>query len=156
MRGRNSLGRRPPGIEPRASPPRGGRSGAKRLVVSFPESKMASVWAILTATRRHIGKDNFLALAGGAAFQALLTLFPALTAVVSVYGLVADPCSACLMKSELRARGSLTPNTTASPRIWFSRGVPQSWGKTFAKHFKTYSGDHVKDHHPLDYLPQVP
>jgi membrane protein len=52
---------------------------------------MASVWAILTATQRHIGKDNLSALAGGAAFQALLTLFPALTAVVSVYGLVADP-----------------------------------------------------------------
>ena len=60
-------------------------------MVSFPESKMASLWAILTATRRHIGKDNLSALAGGAAFQALLTLFPALTAVVSVYGLIADP-----------------------------------------------------------------
>src|SRR3954465_14269727 len=52
---------------------------------------MASAWAILTATRRHIGKDNLSALDGGAAFQALLTLFPALTAVVSVYGFVADP-----------------------------------------------------------------
>ena len=52
---------------------------------------MARVWAILTATRRRIGKDNLSALAGGAAFQALLTIFPALTAVVSVYGLVADP-----------------------------------------------------------------
>jgi len=52
---------------------------------------MANVWMILTATRRHIGQHNLSALAGGAAFQALLTLFPALTAVVSVYGLVADP-----------------------------------------------------------------
>ena len=52
---------------------------------------MARVWAILTATRRRIGKDNLSALTGGAAFQALLTIFPALTAVVSVYGLVADP-----------------------------------------------------------------
>ena len=61
-------------------------------MISFPGYElMASVWAILTATRRHIGKDNLSALAGGAAFQALLTLFPALTAVVSVYGLVADP-----------------------------------------------------------------
>jgi membrane protein len=62
-------------------------------VISFPtyESKTASVWAILTATRQHIGKDNLSALAGGAAFQALLTLFPALSAAVSIYGLVADP-----------------------------------------------------------------
>jgi membrane protein len=52
---------------------------------------MASVWAILTATWRRIGKDNLSALAAGAAFQALLTIFPALTAVVSVYGLIADP-----------------------------------------------------------------
>ena len=37
------------------------------------------------------GKDNISALAAGAAFQALLSLFPTLTAVVSLYGLVADP-----------------------------------------------------------------
>lgn len=51
----------------------------------------AKLWAILICTRRHIGNHNLSALAGGAAFQALLTLFPALTAIVSVYGLVADP-----------------------------------------------------------------
>jgi hypothetical protein len=28
-------------------------------------------------------------------------------------------CSACLMKSELSARGGLTPNPAAKPRIWF-------------------------------------
>src|ERR1700739_2388955 len=52
---------------------------------------MASWWAILAATRRRMGKDNLSALAAGAAFHALLTIFPALTAVVSLYGLVADP-----------------------------------------------------------------
>ena len=53
--------------------------------------RMASWWAILVATRRRTGKDNLSALAAGAAFQALLSLFPTLTAVVSLYGLVADP-----------------------------------------------------------------
>ena len=38
-----------------------------------------------------MGKDNVSALAAGAAFQALLTIFPTLTAAVSLYGLVADP-----------------------------------------------------------------
>jgi uncharacterized BrkB/YihY/UPF0761 family membrane protein len=38
-----------------------------------------------------MGKDNIAALAAGAAFQSLLSLFPTLTAVVSLYGLVADP-----------------------------------------------------------------
>jgi membrane protein len=52
---------------------------------------MASWWAILAATWRRIGKDNLSALAAGAAFQTLLSLFPTLTAVVSLYGLVADP-----------------------------------------------------------------
>jgi membrane protein len=52
---------------------------------------MASWWAILAATRRQMGKDNISALAAGAAFQSLLSLFPTLTAVVSLYGLVADP-----------------------------------------------------------------
>jgi membrane protein len=52
---------------------------------------MASWWAILARTRRRMGKDNLSALAAGAAFQALLTIFPTLTAVVSLYGLVADP-----------------------------------------------------------------
>jgi membrane protein len=52
---------------------------------------MASLWAILAATRRQMGKDNISALAAGAAFQSLLSLFPTLTAVVSLYGLVADP-----------------------------------------------------------------
>lgn len=52
---------------------------------------MASLWAILKATGRRIGRDNLSALSAGAAFQALLTIFPALTAVVSIYGLVADP-----------------------------------------------------------------
>jgi hypothetical protein len=32
---------------------------------------MASTWAILTATRRHIRKDNLSAFAGGAALQAV-------------------------------------------------------------------------------------
>src|ERR1700746_3861319 len=38
-----------------------------------------------------MGKDNISALAAGAAFQSLLSLFPTLTALVSLYGLVADP-----------------------------------------------------------------
>ena len=58
---------------------------------SVGQSDMASWWAILAATRRQMGKDNISALAAGAAFQSLLSLFPTLTAVVSLYGLVADP-----------------------------------------------------------------
>jgi len=52
---------------------------------------MASVWVILRATGQRIGRDNLTTLSAGAAFQAFLSIFPTLTAVVSVYGLVADP-----------------------------------------------------------------
>jgi membrane protein len=67
-------------------------SAAERRAISFGGPvRMASWWAILARTRRRMGKDNLSALAAGAAFQSLLSLFPTLTAVVSVYGLVADP-----------------------------------------------------------------
>jgi membrane protein len=77
---------------------------------------MASVWAILTATRRHIGRDNLSALAGGAAFQALLTLFPALTAAVSVYGLVADPNM--VEQQVMTIQGILPPEAVTLIATW--------------------------------------
>jgi membrane protein len=40
---------------------------------------------------RRISKDNLSLLAAGVAFQAFFSLFPTLTAAVSLYGLVADP-----------------------------------------------------------------
>lgn len=52
--------------------------------------RMTEWWLILKVTWRRMGEHNVSALAGGSAFQALLSLFPILTAVVSVYGLVAD------------------------------------------------------------------
>jgi uncharacterized BrkB/YihY/UPF0761 family membrane protein len=58
---------------------------AERRTISFSEYNMAAWWAILAATRRRMGKDNLSALAAGAAFQALLSLFPTLTAVASLY-----------------------------------------------------------------------
>jgi membrane protein len=46
---------------------------------------------ILVAARRRMGKDNLSVLAAGVAFQAFFSLFPTLTAAVSLYGLAADP-----------------------------------------------------------------
>jgi membrane protein len=51
---------------------------------------MARWWTILGTTWRRMSKGNVSALAAGAAFQTLLTIFPALAAAVSLYGLVAD------------------------------------------------------------------
>src|ERR1700726_4360290 len=77
---------------------------------------MASWWAILPATRRQMGKDNFSALAAGAAFQSLLSLFPALTAVVSLYGLVADPN---MVERQITAmQGMLPPEAVKLIAAW--------------------------------------
>ena len=51
-------------------------------------------WTIITCTWQRISRDNLSALAAAAAFYALLSIFPTLTAVVSLYGLVADPVMA--------------------------------------------------------------
>ena len=52
---------------------------------------MAGWWALLAATWRRMSKDSLSILAAGIAFQTFFSIFPTLTAVVSLYGLVADP-----------------------------------------------------------------
>ena len=77
---------------------------------------MASWWAILAATRRQMGKDNISALAAGAAFQSLLSLFPTLTAMVSLYGLVADPN---MVERQITAmQGMLPPEAVKLIATW--------------------------------------
>src|ERR1700722_7381516 len=77
---------------------------------------MASWWAILAATRRQMGKDNISALAAGAAFQSLLSLFPTLTAVVSLYGLAADPN---MVERQITAmQGVLPPEAVTLIATW--------------------------------------
>lgn len=46
---------------------------------------------IVRRTYFEVGRDRVLAVAAGVTFYGLLALFPALTAFVSLYGLVADP-----------------------------------------------------------------
>lgn len=48
---------------------------------------------ILWRTYAEIGNDRLLAVAAGVVFYALLAIFPALTALVSSYGLFADPAT---------------------------------------------------------------
>ncbi|HLY45563.1 MAG TPA: YihY/virulence factor BrkB family protein [Stellaceae bacterium] len=75
-----------------------------------------SLWAILGATWRRIAKDNLSALAAGAAFQALFAIFPTLTAVVSVYGLVADPS---MVERQISAiQGVLPPEAVGLIATW--------------------------------------
>jgi membrane protein len=57
-----------------------------------PRDIPATGWRdILVRARREARADNLSLLAGGVAFFAMLSLVPALVAVVSIYGLLADP-----------------------------------------------------------------
>ncbi len=51
-------------------------------------------------------KDNVSMLAAGVAYYALLAIFPAVAALVSIYGLVADPS---MIETQLNQLGSLLP-----------------------------------------------
>ena len=58
---------------------------------TFFRTPHADWWTILKGTWRQMSQDNLSALSAGAAYYALTTLFPALAALVSVYGLVTNP-----------------------------------------------------------------
>lgn len=48
-------------------------------------------WDILKRVWANIGADNVSIMAAGVAFYGLLSIFPGLTALISLYGLIADP-----------------------------------------------------------------
>jgi membrane protein len=58
----------------------------------YPSEVPASGWRdILLRVWQQIGTDNISIIAAGVAFYGLLAIFPAITALVSIWGLVADP-----------------------------------------------------------------
>jgi len=90
---------------------------------------MAVWWVILTRTWRRARKDNLSGLAAAAAFYAVLSIFPALTAVVSLYGLVADPN---VVERQVTAiQGLLLPEAVDLIATWlhtFVQGPPLRFG----------------------------
>lgn len=62
--------------------------------------------AILWRVWDQIGKDRVLAVAAGVTFYGLLALFPLIAALVSIYGLFADPT---VINQHLKTMGSVLP-----------------------------------------------
>ena len=90
---------------------------------------MAACWSILAHTVRRVSRDNLSGLAAGAAFYALLGIFPALTAVVSVYGLVSDPKTVAQQITAMDA--ILPPEASKLVAAWlqtFVQGPPSRFG----------------------------
>ena len=83
---------------------------------------------ILWRTYERIGEDRLLAVAAGVVFYGLLALFPAVTAMVSLYGLFAkastinEHLSAAAGFSRRRDEYRQGPSRSA----WLQRGMPSS------------------------------
>jgi membrane protein len=90
---------------------------------------MPVCWIILTNTWQRVSNDNLSGLAAGAAFYALLSIFPTLTALVSLYGLVADPN---MVARQVTAMGEILPleavNLVATWLQVFVQGPPSRFG----------------------------
>src|SRR5437762_12551881 len=50
-------------------------------------------WAILTNFWAELDRDHVSIMAAGVAFYALLSIFPGMSALISLYGLVSDPAT---------------------------------------------------------------
>src|SRR3954469_8960438 len=106
-RGSTRSGRAPGGAVPRgarhqndapsnaAPDPNGaGRERGRGREATSPHEIPAKGWKdILWRTYEEINKDRILAVAAGVTFYGLLALFPAIAALVSIYGLFADPAT---------------------------------------------------------------
>lgn len=68
-------------------------------------------WQVLKSTFQEIGRDRVLTVAGGVTFYGLLSLFPALTVLVSLYGIFADPES---ISGHIEMLGSFLPESAMS------------------------------------------
>lgn len=83
-----------------------GRGRAAKAPVEIPHRGW---WDILTRVYVSIFEDRILTLAAGVAFYSLLALFPALTVLVSLYGLFADPSA---VRDHLYALSFMLPEGT--------------------------------------------
>jgi membrane protein len=91
--GKGAIGTRPSQEPHRLQQRRAEEVGRGRSAGS-PITIPARAWKdIFWRTYTQIGDDRLLAVAAGAVFYMLLALFPAITALVSLYGLLADPAT---------------------------------------------------------------
>lgn len=81
---------------------------AKRMP-GLRDMRRADLLAVAKSTFRQIGDDRVTSVSGGVTFFGLLSLFPAITAFVSLYGLWADPST---IQSHLELIEPLLPESS--------------------------------------------
>ena len=63
-------------------------------------------WAILTNFWAELDRDHVSIMAAGVAFYALLSIFPGMSALISIYGLIADPAT---IENQLNSLAGILP-----------------------------------------------
>jgi membrane protein len=82
-------------------------SNAKGHLAETPRDIPASGWwSILKRVYASLSSKNISVLAAGVAFYAMLAIFPALAAIVAIYGLVSDPAT---VQREINAVHGIIP-----------------------------------------------
>jgi len=80
--------------EPRSVQHQRAREAGRGRNAAGPQQIPVPGWKdILWRTYQQVGEDRLLAVAAGVVFYGLLALFPTITALVSIYGLFADPAT---------------------------------------------------------------
>jgi membrane protein len=83
------------------------RAAERGREADYPSEVSALGWRdILLRVWQEIGTDNISMIAAGVAFYGLLAIFPAITALVSIWGLVADPAQ---VQQQFAAIGQIVP-----------------------------------------------
>jgi membrane protein len=89
-----------------------------------------------------VDRDNMLLVAAGCAFYAMLALFPAITALVSIYGLVADPSQVQQQMSSLEGilpQQALDLISTQANSVAGGAGNILGWSAALALLFALYT-----------------
>jgi len=96
----------------------------KRRISDVPN---VSWWTIVKCTWLQMNRDNLSALAAAAGFYALLSIFPTLTALVSLYGLVTDRI---MVENQVAAmEGILPPEAVKLIATWLQTLLQEPAGK---------------------------
>jgi membrane protein len=83
------------------------RAAERGREADYPSEVSALGWRdILLRVWQRVGTDNLLIIAAGVAFYGLLAIFPAITALVSIWGLIADPAQ---VQQQFAAIGQIVP-----------------------------------------------
>lgn len=129
-----------PGDRPRSSREAPAQAGAaaERPSEIPPRGWLAVLWRVWD----QVDRDNMLLVAAGCAFYAMLALFPAITALVSIYGVVADPGQ---VEQQMESLGGFLPEeavaliSTQASSVAGGAGNVLGWSAILAVLFALYT-----------------